>query len=478
LIGVGIGSLVFEEKGRFFIFWIGFGVLLPPLFLFWRSRFLKIVVFCFLAVLIGCLRVNLELPNLESFFESKHIASEAGNFISFAGWIAQEPDVREDHTKLIVETEGNYRGRVIIKTNRYPDFFYGDPVEISCELVKPGTIEEFRYDRYLRRFDVYAQCMRAVVRTREARQRGSKIQAELLGLKHGLQNVINKNLSEPHASFLGGLLYGLRSTIPEELQEAFNRTGTTHIIAISGYNITIVVSMVMIGLMVIAIPRKKAFWLAVVAVCGFVVLVGAQASVVRAALMGVLALFAKQMGRISSPLPLLSTVAVGMVLANPFILIFDAGFQLSFVAVIGLIYLAPDIQPLFERLNIPNAFAQILSETLAAIILTLPLILYQFERFAIFAPFANAMILLAIPWIMLVGFLAVLVWFVLPFFGQLIFWVTWVLLSYVIGVVKLFAKIPFASIQASLPLWVMLVVYVALVVIVFTKRRNCHPGAK
>ncbi|MEK7102158.1 MAG: ComEC/Rec2 family competence protein, partial [Patescibacteria group bacterium] len=338
----------------------------------------------------------------------------------------------------------------------------------------PLQNDKFRYDRYLRRDNIYALCRNAEIRTRLAEPRGSRAISALLGVKHKMQQTIGENLPEPHASFLGGLLYGARSTIPAELQDAFKRTGTSHIIAISGYNITIVASIVMLALVTLFIPRKKAFWLAIAMVAGFVVMVGAQASVVRAGFMGVLALTAKQMGRLSRPLPLIMVAAAGMALVNPFVLLFDAGFQLSFLAVIGLMYLAPDLEPWFAWL--PKKLGQVIAATLGAIVLTTPLMLYQFDRFSVVAPVVNTLILLAIPWIMLGGFAAVVGTWVISLLGKVLFGLTWVLLSYVIETVELFARLPFASVEASVSWWVMVGVYGVMMATFMSSRAKPSEG--
>ncbi|MBI4098682.1 MAG: ComEC/Rec2 family competence protein [Candidatus Magasanikbacteria bacterium] len=532
LVGVAVGSLALEERRGFFsaiggpasgwVFILLLCILIPPLVVFWKSRTMRTVLYCAIAVVLGAGRVNAALPdftpNLNGIrsFDSAfglaqddrlvHIATQAGEFLSFAGWVAVEPDEREDHTRLTVESEAPYRGRVLVKTDRYPVMSYGTPVEVTCELERPDSLSSraprsgdpgsrrrpresgepstsldsgspgasgmtnstFRYDRYLRRDDIYVLCRNAVVRARLAEQRGSRAIAALLGVKHKMQKIIGENLPEPHASFLGGLLYGARSTIPAELQESFRRTGTSHIIAISGYNITVVTSMVMLALMAVLIPRKKAFWLAIAAIASFVIMVGAQASVVRAGAMGMLGLTAQQVGRLARPLPLIVAAAVGMVLVNPFVLLFDAGFELSFLAVIGLTYLAPDLERFFQWL--PKRLGQVIAETTGAIVLTLPLMMYQFERVSVVAPIANTAILLAIPWIMLSGFAAVIGALVVPFLGQVLFGLTYVLLSYVIKVVELFARLPFASVEARLPLWVMIGVYGILLWFLLKKR--------
>jgi competence protein ComEC len=195
----------------------------------------------------------------------------------------------------------------------------------------------------------------------------------------------------------------------------------------------------------------------------FVIFAGASASVVRAAIMGILVLIARQSGRTSSIGNVLILTAVGMSLQNPFVLIWDAGFQLSFLSTLGLVYLSPLISPVFKK--IPEFFGlkETFISTLSAIGSTLPLILFQFGRLSIVAPVVNILILWIIPWIMIAGAAAVAISFIFLPFGRLIGFVAYVGMSYIIRMVTFFAHLPFASLHMRIPSWLMVLLYVALI---------------
>ena len=209
---------------------------------------------------------------------------------------------------------------------------------------------------------------------------------------------------------MAGLLYGYRGGLGD-LQEAFNKTGVSHIVAISGYNITIIAELLM-AMFSSFIRRQIAFWFVSAGIISFVIMVGASPSVVRAGIMGILVLVARHIGRVSRPTNLLVFAAAVMTLHNPFVLLWDAGFQLSFAATIGILYVAP----LFDRRW------ELVSSTLSAIVITLPLALYHFGRFSLIAPVTNLLILWTIPILMALGAIAIIASLLFFPFGQLVAW--------------------------------------------------------
>jgi competence protein ComEC len=293
------------------------------------------------------------------------------------------------------------------------------------------------------------------------------LMSRILNVKGLVAEKVNQLWHEPHASFMAGLLYGYRGGLGS-LNEAFNRTGVTHIIAISGYNISIVASILFAVLVKgFWINRKKAFWGILIGIGLFVLFTGASASVVRAGIMGSLVLLARQLGRQKAIANVLALTALLMTLHNPFVLLWDAGFQLSFVAVVGLIYLAPLLAPKFEK--IPEAFGlrESVVSTLSAIIATLPLIAYQFGRVSLVALPANILILWLIPFLMMLGFLAVMLSFIFMPVAQVIAWIAWAGLSYIILVVKWLSGLGFASVSVVVPFVVVLVLYGMFVKVLF-----------
>jgi len=389
---------------------------------------------------------------------------------TFVGVVAAEPDTRDNGVKLKIkgerlETENGWReirGNILVNARLYPVFHYGDELEINCTLREPEPIEDFAYDKYLAKENIYSLCYWPETKLL-ATGRGNKIVAGILLAKEKLVATVNRILPEPQAAFLGGLLYGAKRGIPAELTEKFNITGTTHIVAISGYNITILAVLLLQITKNIGVGRKKSFWIALGGILFFVILTGAQASVVRAALMGSLVLSATQFGRISKITNALLLAAAAMLILNPKILAFDVGFQLSFAATIGLVYLSPIFEKYFEK--IPSVFGakETLTTTMSAIVLTLPLILYNFGRISFIAPLANIFILPVIPLAMALGSVAVLGGLIYFPIGHALAWFAWLVLSYIIKAVELLAAIPWASGEAGKMHWIFLIIFYLLI---------------
>jgi competence protein ComEC len=297
----------------------------------------------------------------------------------------------------------------------------------------------------------------------------------MLGIKNNFIQNINRQLSEPQSSFLGGLLLGAKRGIPDELMENFNRTGTTHIVAISGYNITIIAVLLLAVCRNLGVPRQRAFWLIIIALVFFMLITGAQSSVVRAVVMGIVMLIAKQLGRLSRITNTLVLTAVIMLICNPKILLFDAGFQLSFLATAGLIYLSPLLERPFAWL--PNHFQirESFIATASATIFTLPLILFQFGRLSLVAVIVNILILPVIPFAMGVGFLSGLFSYIFQPLATVLSWIVWLMLSYIIQVAKIFSQLSFASIDIpGVSLSVLIIGYLVVItpVMIITRKQN------
>ncbi len=250
-----------------------------------------------------------------------------------------------------------------------------------------------------------------------------------------LESNISQAFPEPHASYLRGLLVGVRSTLPQSLKKAFAQTGTSHLIALSGYNVSIIADNLN--------SLFGSFRFSILGILIFILATGASSSVVRAGIMGILALFARRYGHVFSASRAL-LIAVGiMVFVNPPILLGDIGFQLSVLATFGLIVLSGPIAKRLTWLPQRFGFREAASATLAAEIFTLPLILYYFGGFSIFAPVANILVLVTIPATMFFGFVAALMGYASSTLAPIAAWPAYLLLSYQLAVINFFAGLGF-----------------------------------
>lgn len=470
IIGIGTANFFNVQINFLVIFMIGCFFS----YIFFKSEKVRLVMLAVIFFILGTVCFYLHLPKVNE----QHIAFYNEQKVIFQG-VVQEPDVRLDHTKLTIETnmillnenEVGLGGRVLVKTELYPTFDYGDYIQVECKLHEPQPIEDFRYDKYLARYNIYSTCSYAKIKLLKKNQ-GNFVISSLLKLKNLISEKINSTIAEPQASFLAGILIGSRKGIPTNLLTAFNRTGVTHIIAISGYNITIISVMIMNLCLAVGLHRKRAFYVIVIGIIFFTIITGASAAVVRSAVMGILVLFTKFLGRKMKVHNVLAFTAVCMLIVNPKILLDDAGFQLSFLATIGLIYFVPVIDKYFTWLPDKFALQENFVTTISAIILTTPLILYQFERLSIVAPLVNILILSFIPLSMLTGFVQVLGGFIDLDLGRAIGWLTWVVLEYIIRVVDFFSNLNFAAIDLPINLFSMLFCYIMLISIIILNAKN------
>jgi len=462
LLGTGFISIL-DKKIDFVYLYLALFISISFLIINWKNKNKRLILLCLALFILGITRYSLAFP-----FTKNHISNKNGTKQTITGFISTEPDIRSDGVRYILTGKGDTKGKIYFKAPLYPRYSYGDKLEVKCSLRAPEPIEdvknksqkEFRYDLFLARYHVFSLCQQASIKKLEG-QDGSALLRNILGVKEVVADRINKLWHEPHASFMAGLLYGYRGGLGN-LNELFSRTSVTHIVAISGYNITIIATILITLCTQLLIPRKKAFWLVVLGIIIFVIFAGASASVVRAGIMGVIVLLAKEVGRISKIANVMILTAVIMTIHNPFILIWDAGFQLSFISTLGLVYLTPLVRKPFEWVPVTFGIKESLISTLAAIIATLPLILYQFGRLSIVAPIVNILILWIIPFIMLLGFFAVISSFLFLPLANVISWIAWLGLSFIIEIVKWFANLSFAAVDMRIPLWLMLFLYITM----------------
>ncbi|MEK9165560.1 MAG: ComEC/Rec2 family competence protein [Patescibacteria group bacterium] len=393
-----------------------------------------------------------------------HIAYYNGQELEIRGVIIDEPDVREESVKYTIgeirlAPAQSVKGRLLVTTRLYPRLLFGDFVSLRCKLKQPEEFNGFAYDKYLAKAKIYSLCYYPTIkqintdveRISANASIAVKIKQQIFKLKNNFIVQISKILPSPHSALLSGLLLGDTAGMPDYLKQKFIDTGVVHIVAISGYNITIIISLFLSLAPYLYLSRRRSWILILPSLAVFVIITGAESSVVRAAIMGVIAALAGESGRLSDVKRLLLITAVIMVIVNPYVLRFDAGFQLSFLATLGLIYITPRLEQgvnwfiensLFRFPSFMVTIGTIIREsavtTIGANIAVAPLLLLQFGRISLISPVVNILILWIIPAIMSVGFIAVMASYLLLHGGQFLGWFVWIMLEYVIEIVKLF----------------------------------------
>lgn len=414
-----------------------------------------------------------------------HLSHYVGEKVSLTARIVREPEVRETMLNLYVEPEvegGTSKEFVLVSVDRFvyesKDISYGDVVRIDGELTKPKSFETnggrtFDYVGYLKARNVSYTIQRGTLEVLEQEEKTTM--GYLFRGKKQFQEVIENSIPEPYAGLGEGVLLGVKRALGKDLEETFRRTGIIHIVVLSGYNIMIVVESIMLVLSFFFFPRTRMI-IGIGAIILFALLVGLSATVVRAALMAALLIIARTTGRTYAVLRALTLAGVGMLILNPYLLVHDPGFQLSFLATLGLILLAPHIEVHLTRIPTMLGVRGFLTATLATQVFVLPLLLYQMGLFSVVSVFVNVLVLPMVPPAMLLTFLTGVFGLVFPLLGTAIGFVAYLSLKYIVVVAELFDSLPFAAVTVqAFPFWIVLVsyaVYTVALLYMFNRQRT------
>ncbi|MFQ5934679.1 MAG: ComEC/Rec2 family competence protein, partial [Dehalococcoidia bacterium] len=341
-------------------------------------------------------------------------------------------------------------------TREPPYFRYGDLLDLRGEISEPPVLEYFDWREHLAREGIHSLITRPRV-TFLAADKGGAALGFIYNLRTDLARGVAHALPEPQASLSHAMLLGVRSTLPSELREDLASTGTTHLIAISGLHVGIIVGVVSgISLSVFGRRRHLYILIPLLFIWGYALLTGMGPPVLRASIMGSLYLWALYLGRQRSAFVPLAGAAAVMVAIDPDAL-YDVSFQLSFLAMAGLILLAPWLQVAgrlaFARTGMPEGWPRSLALlaldataiSLAAILATMPVVAFNFHQVPLVGLPATLAVLPALPLILVTSLLVALVGLFAPVLAQALGWIAWPWLTYMVGVVELFSWVPALS---------------------------------
>ena len=231
--------------------------------------------------------LGLGIFRLQSSLVENEYIKLFGSKQELEGYVVEDPDIRPDRQLLTFQPDG-YNQRVLITVSKAQEYFYGDRVVVIGKPSEPKIYEDFDYQKYLQRYEVYALMSYPKILILKTGQL-NPVKYRLLKLKQAFVKNIAEKFKEPQSSLLLGILIGAKKTLPDELVKNFQATGLSHIVAVSGYNITILASF--LGLAAYLLGRRASFWFSLLAIFAFAVIAGWSASVVRAAIMGAVAAF-------------------------------------------------------------------------------------------------------------------------------------------------------------------------------------------
>jgi competence protein ComEC len=284
----------------------------------------------------------------------------------------------------------NIKGDVLAILPRYPEYSFGERLVLKGKLTAPPQLSGFDYAAWLGRQGVYSYMSFPHVASL-GRANDVGLEALVTAARARARETLQRNVAEPQASIAVGVVIGDRSALSNEVREAFRRTGTTHILAISGQNIMLLVGLVWLLWSGRGQRHVMPAWLALLTISSlgiYTLFTGAAAPVVRATVMGAILLLAPVVGRRYDPMSALGVAGAGMILLDPGVLA-DAGFQLSFLSMWGINAFARPLNDVLGRIRVPGLLSYPLSVSLAAQAATLPLAVLLYGQVPLVSPFAT-----------------------------------------------------------------------------------------
>lgn len=468
IFGTALGVVICALVRSFVVLPIIFGICFCTLgFVCKKKNCIFVGIFLFSLVL-GMLRFDIGRPDVE------YLAGFVGDRVSVTG-VIEEPAVKSSGVQFVLNTKSGVN--ILVGARSAPTLLYGDEVSVAGALTVPENFTtdqgtQFDYVSYLSKDDILYQIKNAKVEVL-SHDNGNVLIARLIPFKNYILESFRRVLPRSDADLLAGLDLGEKSSIGPKFRDDLVTTGTIHIIALSGQNVSIIANALRDFFTdILGFNPRVAGVSGAIGIILFVVMTGLQSSAVRAGIMALIGIYARGRGRTYNAFRALVFAGFLMILWNPKYLIEDVSFQLSFLATLGIIFIMPILERKFARIPKKVFFILPLREltaaSLGAQIAVLPFILYKMGTLSLIALPTNILILPVIPFAMgfggLAGFIGMLsVGLALP-----VSWLTHVILKYITAVVTYCARIPHAAvIIKNFPLMLCLLLYAVLTVVLY-----------
>ncbi len=388
-----------------------------------------------------------------------------GQSVSFNARVVAEPSRREKSTQLVVRPAAS-DSKFLLIVPLYPEYQFGQRLRVTGKLARPENFQttagrEFDYQNYLAKDDIYYELIfpQITVVGSPPTLRGS-----LYLVKQRFLESLARVLPEPHAALLGGITIGAKEGLDQATNDLFRTVGLSHVVVLSGYNITIVAESV--AKVLAKLPRMWGAGLGAVAVIIFIIMTGASSTAIRAGIMALVALLGRVTGREYDSLRALGVAGLLMLVWNPRLLVFDLSFQLSFLATLGVIVGPPVLTRYLTWVPTRFTLRETLATTLSAQIVVLPWIIYKMGQLSLVALPVNLLVLPLVPLTMLAGSLVGVVGSFSYLLSLPLGYLAYLPLAWMLGVTKLFAALPLAAvIIPPLNFIFVVAVYLALVIL-------------
>ena len=439
-----------------------------------RCRLTALALLC---VVVGVWRMDAAQQELQT----TQLHTMAYQEVELSGVVMREPEIRPQSLHLYVQTE---YGMVLAIADRHETVRYGDEVTVQgrLEVPEPFAAElgrTFPYDGYLAARGVTHTMFYPEIAVTDQGM-GNPLIAGLLWNKAHFIDRLESLIPEPQVGLAEGLFLGVRRAMSDETLTDFRTTGIIHIVVLSGFNVMLVVAFVQYTFSYV-LPLRPRVVASMLAIIAYAITVGLTATVTRASIMAMLLLLAQYLSRTYEAVRGLFVAGAVMIAINPYLLVYDIGFQLSFVATLGLILVAPHLETMFATVPTKVGARGYVVATIATQIAVLPLLLYHVGEFSVVSPLVNLLILPMVPVAMMLIFATGTISALSMTLAQPVAVATHLSLTYILVIAEWFATLPFAAFWVTaFPFVVVPISYVALGWLYYwwnerTKRRVAMP---
>ena len=424
------------------------------IYLRFRRKEFIVLILILLSLLLGGYRYS------SVFRELKNTAIIEEAQIEINARIIAEPILKESYQRIVIP-------KIVIYTNRYPRYNYGDIINIK------GTVKPFTDFRSYSSIIVSGKMSNPSIELISP-SKFSLRKVSLL-IKNKIVGSLQKIIPEPQSSLLVSLMFGAKNNLSSVLEEQIRKCGLSHVIVASGLHLSIITKALSGFLDILCMSNSLNFIFSFLFILSFAFMAGLTPSIIRAAIMAFLLILSRFSFRLYNSFNALLLAAVVMIWLNPMILFWDLGFQLSFLATAGIIFLYPTWKEnLFWQQDWFNKKGKIIRETLlstlSALTFVIPWVVFKTDAFSLVSPVTNLLILPFVPFIMMGGIMVGISSLLFYPFGLLSGALLDLILVYFLKVISLFSSLPWSQIYIpSILHWLIIPYYIFLFSYIYKK---------
>lgn len=438
-----------------------------------NNNFLRIIFLVALFFIFGFWRFQVSLPDYSNPHNIFYYNNNQVDFVAKVVSINQRISYQQLVLEVITINNTSVRGKVIATTALYPEYKFGDHLRINCKLSEPVNYNDFDYGRYLSGLGIYSVCSFPHISLLDESENDLtyKIFSFIFFIKNKLNQSLAYFIPEPEASLLQAMIFGVTGGLPKDVSNILSNVGLSHAVAISGMHMVIITIVIMQLSIALGLIRQKSFWVASIVVVFYIGMIGFLPSAIRGAIMALLFLYAQKIGRLSYSINALLLSAFIMLLFNPKLLLYDVGFQLSFMAVLGLIYLLPILKNKFKSWSDLGQIKNIIIVTLSAQIMTQPLVIFYFHKISLISLLANVLVLPITPFLMIWVFINSVVGLFSKSLGYLMGYVSYLTSHYMIFISAYLNNWPMAYLDLQIDsVFITAIFYFFIIIFIFKNK--------